>query len=106
MVLLEAEATLTERYQTTVPASVRQALQLRKHDKIVYKIEDDGRVFLERSNKAQEEDPVLGDYLIFLARDIAAGNVRVVTPELVDRINSLVGDVEVDLDAPLAPDDE
>jgi antitoxin PrlF len=106
MVVLEAEATLTERYQTTVPTPVRRALQLKKHDKILYKIADDGRVFLERSNETKEDDPVLGEYLNFLARDIAAGSVRVLTPELADRVKSLVEGVEVDLDAPLAPDDE
>lgn len=106
MVLLEAEATLTERYQTTVPAPVRKALHLEKHDKIIYKIEDSGRVFLERSNEIDEEDPVLGEYLNFLARDIAAGTVRAVTPELASRVKSLLEDVQVDLDAPLSSDDE
>lgn len=106
MVLLEAEGTLTERYQTTVPAAVRQALRLQKHDKIVYKVADDGRVFLERAGAEDKPDPVLGEFLNFLARDIAAGVVRPVTPELVARINTLIGDVKIDLDAPLSPEDE
>lgn len=106
MVVLKAEATLTERYQTTVPAPVRQALRLKKHDKIVYKIADDGRVFLERSTETNAEDPVLGQYLNFLARDIAAGNVRVVTPELARRVKALIKGVKVDLDKPLTADDE
>jgi antitoxin PrlF len=106
MVVLEVEGTLTERYQTTVPAAVRRALRLQRHDKIVYKVADDGKVFLERGGAAEKEDPVLGEFLNFLARDIAAGAVRPVTPELVSRINALVGDVKVDLDAPLSPDDE
>jgi antitoxin PrlF len=33
---LEAESTLTDRYQTTVPETVRRALRLRKRDKIQY----------------------------------------------------------------------
>lgn len=106
MVILQAEGTLTERYQTTVPAAVRQALRLQKHDKIVYKIADDGRVFLERADAEDREDPVLGEFLNFLARDIAAGVVRPVTPELVTRINALVGDVKIDLDVPLSADNE
>lgn len=106
MVVLEAEGTLTERYQTTVPAAVRQALHLQKHDKIVYKVADDGRVFLERADAEDKEDPVLGEFLNFLARDIAAGVVRPVAPELVARISALVHDVKIDLDAPLSPDDE
>ena len=32
---LEVESTLTDRYQTTVPETVRRALQLGKRDKIV-----------------------------------------------------------------------
>jgi antitoxin PrlF len=106
MIILEAEGTLTDRYQTTVPAAVRQALRLRKRDKIVYKVADDGQVFLERAGAEGKEDPVLGEFLNVLARDIAAGTVRPVTPELVNRINALVGDVKVDLDAQLSPDDE
>ena len=108
MVVLEAEATLTDRYQTTVPAPVRRALRLKRHDKIVYKVGDDGKVFLERVGAEEKEDPVLGEFLNFLARDIAAGRgaVRPVTPELVKRINALVGDVTVDLDASLSADDE
>ena len=35
---LEAESTLTDRYQTTVPETVRRALRLRKRDKIQYVI--------------------------------------------------------------------
>lgn len=31
---LEVESTLTDRYQTTVPETVRRALQLHKRDKI------------------------------------------------------------------------
>ncbi|WP_206165702.1 type II toxin-antitoxin system PrlF family antitoxin, partial [Citrobacter braakii] len=33
---LEAESTLTDRYQTTVPETVRRALRLGKRDKIHY----------------------------------------------------------------------
>ncbi|MGE0119164.1 MAG: type II toxin-antitoxin system PrlF family antitoxin [Dongiaceae bacterium] len=107
MAVIEAEGTLTERYQTTVPATVRRALRLRKHDKIVFKVIDDRTVLLERRS-AEADDPVLDKFLKFLARDIAAGagSVRPITPELVNRMNALVGDVEVDLDAPLPPDDE
>jgi len=34
----EAESTLTDRYQTIVPETVRRALRLRKRDKIQYLI--------------------------------------------------------------------
>ncbi|MBK1736325.1 regulator, partial [Halorhodospira abdelmalekii] len=45
---LEAESTLTARYQTTVPETVRRALQLSKRDKIHYHIRANGEVVLTR----------------------------------------------------------
>ena len=39
---LEVESTLTDRYQTTVPETVRRALQLSKRDKIHYTIRAGG----------------------------------------------------------------
>jgi len=41
---LEAESTLTDRYQTTVPETVRRALRLGKRDKIHYTIRPGGEV--------------------------------------------------------------
>jgi antitoxin PrlF len=43
---LEAESTLTDRYQTTVPETVRRALRLKKRDKIRYTIRSSGEVVL------------------------------------------------------------
>ncbi len=40
---IEAEPTLTDRDQTTVPETVRRALQLRKRDKIKYVIRTIGQ---------------------------------------------------------------
>lgn len=72
---LEVEATLTDRYQTTVP---------------------------------ETGDPVLGHFLGFLARDIASHSehLQAVDADLVQRLRSLVGGAEVDLDAALSTDDE
>ncbi len=106
--VLEIESTLTDRYQTTVPGPVRRALKLRKRGKLVYKVLDDSTVVLGRRADADEEDPVLGRFLGFLARDMAQhpDRLRAVDSDLVDRIQSLVKDVVVDRDAPLSPDDE
>lgn len=105
---LEVESTLTDRYQTTVPETVRRALKLGKRDKIHYSIRPDGEVVLTRAAPVQGEDPVLGQFLGFLARDIASHPERLQTIDagLVHRIQSLVGNVEVDLDVPLSADDE
>ena len=46
---LEAESTLTDRYQTTVPETVRRALRLGKRDKIHYTVRPSGEVVLTLS---------------------------------------------------------
>ncbi len=40
--MLEAESKLTDRYQTTVPEVIRQALKLGRRDRIHYVIRSDG----------------------------------------------------------------
>ena len=48
-VTMQVESTLTDRYQTTVPETVRRALRLGKRDKIHYTIRSDGEVVLTRA---------------------------------------------------------
>ena len=105
---LEVESTLTDRYQTTVPEIVRRALQLSKRDKIHYTIRSSGEVVLTRAEVSEGNDPVLGQFLSFLARDIASHpeRLQVVDASFVQHIQSLVDRIEVDLDAPLLADDE
>ena len=105
---LEAESTLTDRYQTTVPETIRRALRLGKRDRIHYAIRPGGEVVLTRADDAENADPVLGQFLAFLAQDIAAHPERLqgLSADLVHRVNTLVGGIEVDLDAPLSADDE
>jgi len=105
---LDVESTLTDRYQTTVPETVRRALRLGKRDKIRYSIRPGGEVVLTRAASHESDDPVLGQFLGFLARDIASHPERLqaVDAGLVQRLQSLVGGIEVDLDAALSADDE
>ncbi len=100
---LELESTLTDRYQTTVPETVRRALKLGKRDKIHYSIQSDGRVLITRADANDGEDPVLGEFLGFLARDMAShpGHVQAMGADLMARVQSLTDSAEVDLDAPL-----
>ena len=106
--ILEVESTLTDRYQTTVPETVRRALQLGKRDKIHYTIRPGGEVVLTRAESTEEDDPVLGAFLGFLSRDIASHPERLqaIDASFVQHLRSLTGDIEVDLDAPLSADDE
>ena len=107
-VTLEVESTLTDRYQTTVPETVRRALRLGKRDKMRYTIRPSGEVVLTRAEATQEDDPVLGQFLGFLARDIGSHPERLQALDagFVQRLQSLTSGIEVDLDAPLSADDE
>lgn len=104
---LEVESRLTDRYQTTVPETVRRALRLGKRDKIHYTIRPSGEVVLTRA-EAEGDDPVIEQFLGFLARDIAnhPERLQAVDAGLVQRLQSLIGDLNVDLDAALSADDE
>ena len=105
---LEVESTLTDRYQTTVPETVRRALGLGKRDKIHYSIRASGDVVLSRAEPAGGADPLLGQFLGFLARDIAnpPGRLQAVDAGLVQRLQALVGGIDVGLDTALLADDE
>ena len=106
--MLAAESTLTDRYQTTVPETVRRALKLGKRDKIQYSVRSNGEVVLTRADAAENADPLLGQFLGFLAQDIAAHPERLQTlnTDFAKRVNKLVAGVDVDLNAPLSADDE
>ena len=105
---LQVESTLTDRYQTTVPETVRRALRLGKRDKIHYTIRPDGEVVLTRAAAGASDDPALAPFLGFLARDLAEHPERLqaVDGGLAQRIQTLVDGVEVDLVTPLSADDE
>lgn len=103
MPVVKEEATLTDRYQTTVPAAVRRALNLAKRDKIVYEVKDNGTVSLSRAEPA-EDDPALGQFLDLLQRDVAVGNAQALTVAMRKRTRNLIKNVTIDLNAPL-PDD-
>jgi antitoxin PrlF len=55
-----------------------------------------------------DNDTALDPFLAFLARDIELHPeaVRPVTPEFAQRVRAITKDVEIDLEAPLSPDDE
>ncbi len=102
-----SESTLTDRDQTTIPAPIRKVLGLSKRDKICYTIESDGKVVISRADKTQS-DPILEQFLNFLAQDIGKNpqHLQAISSDLVSRVQSLVADVDFDLDAPLLDEDE
>jgi antitoxin PrlF len=99
-VALEAESTLTDRFQTTVPGPVRQALHLGKKDKIKYVIQSDGSVLMQRAETV-DADPVLEQFLAFLAVDMQQHPQRLqpLTTSMQRSVASLVAAVDIDLDA-------
>ena len=107
MAIFKEESKLTDRYQTTVPESVRKVLRLNKRDKIQYIIQEDGQVIISRA-QPEEEDPVIGQFLDFLARDMDNNpeHIQLIISDLPELTKSLVGDVEFDIDAPLSEEDE
>ena len=104
---LKTESTLTDRYQTTVPEPIRRVLRLAKRDRLHYCLED-GKVVITRVESGLQEDPVMGAFLGFLAKDIAQRpeRVKALDARFVDRLRALTHGVVVDLDAALSPDDE
>ena len=62
---------------------------------------------MSRANQA-EDDPVLAKFLTFLAADISQNpqNVSAIDSNLLDRVQTLVFNVEIDLDGPLSDEDE
>lgn len=105
---LEVESTLTDRYQTTVPETVRRALKLGKRDKLHYTVRPTGEVILTRAETSEEDDPLLGQFLGFLAGDMARHPERLqaIDSGFVQRLQALTDGIEVDLDAALSADDE
>ena len=105
--ILQAESSLTDRYQTTIPDIVRKTLGLSKRDKIAYVINSDGTVTITRS-ELFEEDPVLGKFLDFLAQDMEKNSQQIqpIATQTLEQVQSLVADLDIDLDAPLSDEDE
>lgn len=107
--ILEIPATVTERGQTTVPAAVRKMLGLGKRGRVVFRGLSDGTVVIAKADEAkQAADPVLGEFLSFLERDMAnrPRAIQAVPRNLVERARELVEGVEVDLNEALPGDEE
>ncbi len=98
--LLRVESSLTDRYQTTIPALVRKSLKITKRDKIAYTLSEDGTVSLSR---VDENDPDLEGFLSFITTDIKNSPVRIkaVPHSLLKRAKKLLLGMKLDLEKPL-----
>lgn len=97
------EATLTDKYQNTVPTAVRKALHLRKRDKVAYVIQG-GQVVLEKVEPEEDQvDPAVQAFLGFLEREMVVNPQRLKPfgGETTRQAAELVDGVDIDLDAPL-----
>lgn len=106
--IVEAESSLTDRFQTTVPDVVRRALKLERRDKIRYVVRPSGEVVMQRATSAAvADDPALQPFLDLLERDIAQHpeRLRALSVDLLARIDPLTRRIEIDLDAPLPDED-
>ncbi len=101
--IIITESTLTDRYQTTVPEPIRKALHLHKREKIRYTLQPDGNVLLSRADES-DNDPILNQFLTFLAQDINQHpeRLQILNHDLVAHVSSLVAGVEMDLNASLS----
>ena len=107
--ILEIPATITERGQTTVPAAIRKMLDLGKRGHVVFRGLADGTVVIaKRDSVDADDDPVIGKFLSFLARDMAdqPRRIRPLSRNVLDHAKGLVEGVEVDLERALPDDDE
>ncbi|MBL4942411.1 MAG: type II toxin-antitoxin system PrlF family antitoxin [Colwellia sp.] len=104
---LETESTLTDRFQTTVPSVVRQALHLEKKDKIKFTVQPNGSVLLTRV-ESLEDDPIVESFLSFMADDMRTHpeKIQPLTASMRDRIELLTAGVKLDLNAELSDEDE
>lgn len=104
--IIEETSTITAKGQTTVPKAIRQALGVGAGDQIAFRVDEHG-VTVHRV-EAAHEDPAIGAFLAFLAKDIEANpqNISGLPADLKSRIGTLVEGVEFEMDEPLDGDVE
>lgn len=104
--LLKEESTITAKGQTTVPKSVRQALGVDYGGRIAFIVDDERRVYIEKTMD-EPSDPVVDRFLEFLAQDMSrnpGSSISALPSTLRDRMVALVGNMDVDLDSEIEGD--
>ncbi|WPC98654.1 type II toxin-antitoxin system PrlF family antitoxin [Proteus terrae] len=95
-IALEADSKITERHQTTIPASIREALHLSGGDRIHYKLLSTGDVLISRHSDGSK-DPVMASFLNFLAQDIT-NHPQTIQPLDISRGFELIEGMDINLD--------
>ena len=100
--LLKEISTITAKGQTTVPKSVRQALDVGQGDQIAFIVDEHG-VTVQRADTV-EIDPVIDSFLGFLARDMETHPETIIgfPPALRSRIVNLTKGMKADPHGPIA----
>ena len=105
-VVVRKVATVTDKGQTTVPKSVREALGLSSGDRISFSIDENRTVSVER-HEDDAADPVITGFLDFLAKDMRDNpdkSILDIPPALRDRIAAMTAGMAVDLDETIEGD--
>lgn len=95
---VEERSKITAKGQTTVPIAVRRALGVDIGGEIAFVVGDDG--VQVRRVETEEADPVIDNFLHFLATDMTRNpqNVQAFPSGLAKRMATLTADMPVDLD--------
>ena len=104
MPFIEERSTITAKGQTTVPKAVRQVLGVKEGDEIAFRVEGQRVTVLPVG--ATHEDPVVGKFLSFLAKDIEQRPeaIRPLSKDFASRMEKLVKGTKVDLNEPIDGD--
>lgn len=90
---MDITAKLTSKYQTTIPKSIRDYLDLNANDALRFQITDDKRVLLTKVEEPETEDPVIGKFLDFLEQDMTNNpdSIKSVSQAWYDEISDFLG---------------
>lgn len=104
--LLKKTSAITEKGQVTIPKSVREALGVEYGSRITFYVDEDRTVSIRKEADEDEGDPVIGQFLAFVAQDMARNpaNIRDFPPALVERMVEVTKGMQIDPDAPIDGD--
>ena len=92
-------------FKAALPPEVRRRLKLKKGRVMNHHIEDCGRACIEPEC---ETDPALSQFLTLLEKDLAQRpeQIKPLEATLVERLRKLTESVQIEMDAPLPPEDQ